>query len=343
MCRTLISVYIFGFSVYYFINQTLGDTNVHALSAILDDRFANRKFLRILGVGLHPGTSVHCLYDCAGASSGRCSSPAKAVILLAGGEEDYPEGMPWWRHQMGTLSVLLAICAGNSPVTGEFPAQSPVTRSIDAFFDLRLNKRWVNNRETDDLRRHRAHYDVTEPMITHCNQGNYHTFLNRKCTVLWWESNPSHFTQAHICHPDFMGGNAIKRYPCSGLWCFVLYVWILWQCTCQLANVGSDRYHASTNTEFSTVCPLTSTHHPLGPHICVAGSSLIYVMTCTLSGAKPLSKPIMTSHQSHPKKSTSTKRISKLTKFKWLKDIVYDFATIFQGLINFMFCFVFSW
>ena len=47
----------------------------------------------------------------------------------------------WWRHQMETFSVLLAICAGNSPVTGEFPAQRPVTRSFDVFFDLRPNKR----------------------------------------------------------------------------------------------------------------------------------------------------------------------------------------------------------
>ena len=28
----------------------------------------------------------------------------------------------WWRHQMETFSALLAICAGNSPVTGEYPA-----------------------------------------------------------------------------------------------------------------------------------------------------------------------------------------------------------------------------
>ena len=46
----------------------------------------------------------------------------------------------WWRHQMETFSALLAICAGNSPVTGEFPAQRPVTRSFDVFLDLRLNK-----------------------------------------------------------------------------------------------------------------------------------------------------------------------------------------------------------
>ena len=42
---------------------------------------------------------------------------------------------------MGTFSALLALCAGNSPVTGEFPSQRPVTRSFDVFLDLRLNKR----------------------------------------------------------------------------------------------------------------------------------------------------------------------------------------------------------
>ena len=50
-------------------------------------------------------------------------------------------GTAWWRYQMKTFSVLLAICAGNSPVTGEFHAQRPVTRSFDVFFDLPLNKR----------------------------------------------------------------------------------------------------------------------------------------------------------------------------------------------------------
>ena len=48
---------------------------------------------------------------------------------------------PWWRYQMETFSALLAIWAVNSPVTGEFPTQKPVTRSYDVFFDLGLNKR----------------------------------------------------------------------------------------------------------------------------------------------------------------------------------------------------------
>ena len=45
-----------------------------------------------------------------------------------------------WRHQMETFSALPAICAGNSPFNGEFPAQRPVTRSFDGVFDMRLNK-----------------------------------------------------------------------------------------------------------------------------------------------------------------------------------------------------------
>ena len=40
----------------------------------------------------------------------------------------------------GNISALLAICAGNSP---EFPAQRPVTRSFDVFFDLHP-KKWLS-------------------------------------------------------------------------------------------------------------------------------------------------------------------------------------------------------
>ena len=63
---------------------------------------------------------------------------------------------------METFSSLLAICAGNSPGPGEFPAQRPVTRSFYVFCDLRLNKRlskqsWGWWFET----RFRAHYNVT--------------------------------------------------------------------------------------------------------------------------------------------------------------------------------------
>ena len=51
--------------------------------------------------------------------------------------------LSWWRHQMERFSALLAICAGNSPVPGEFPTQRPVTQSFDVYFDLRPNK-WLS-------------------------------------------------------------------------------------------------------------------------------------------------------------------------------------------------------
>ena len=41
---------------------------------------------------------------------------------------------------METFSALLNLYVGNSPVTGEFPWQRPVTWSFDVFFDLCLNK-----------------------------------------------------------------------------------------------------------------------------------------------------------------------------------------------------------
>ena len=39
---------------------------------------------------------------------------------------------------METFSALLAICAENSPVPGEFPAKRPVKRGFEVSFDLRL-------------------------------------------------------------------------------------------------------------------------------------------------------------------------------------------------------------
>ena len=53
-------------------------------------------------------------------------------------------------------------CVGNSPVPGEFPTQRPVTRSFDVWSLIyaRIHGS-VNKGEAGDLRRHRAHYEVT--------------------------------------------------------------------------------------------------------------------------------------------------------------------------------------
>ena len=67
--------------------------------------------------------------------------PTAAVGVLA-----------WWHHQMETFSALLALCTGNSSVTGGFPAQMPVTRSFDVSLICACMNSWVNTREAGDFR-----------------------------------------------------------------------------------------------------------------------------------------------------------------------------------------------
>ena len=57
-----------------------------------------------------------------------------------------------WHHQMETFSALLAICARNSPVPGEFPGKSQWRGAFFFFFICA----WING----GLRRHRTHNDV---------------------------------------------------------------------------------------------------------------------------------------------------------------------------------------
>ena len=65
----------------------------------------------------------------------------------------------WWRHQMETFSALLALCAGNSTVTSEFPSKRSMTQSFPVCLICALTNGWANNRDAGNFRRHRAYYD----------------------------------------------------------------------------------------------------------------------------------------------------------------------------------------
>ena len=65
-----------------------------------------------------------------------------------------------WRHQMETFSALLALCLGNSPVTGEFPHKGQWRRALMFSLICTWMKCWVDNHEAGDLILHRTHYDV---------------------------------------------------------------------------------------------------------------------------------------------------------------------------------------
>ena len=83
----------------------------------------------------------------------------------------------WWRHQMETFSMLLALCEENPLVVFGFPSQRPVTQSFDVCFDLCLNKCL-----TKQLR-HRWFEMPSRSLWHHCN--GIH-FSIKCCTFITW-------------------------------------------------------------------------------------------------------------------------------------------------------------
>ena len=96
---------------------------------------------------------------------------------------------------MEAFSSLLAFCAGNSPTTGEFPTQKPVTWCFNILIYAWITA-WVSNSEAGDLRRHRAYCDVIVIRIVFC------------CVLLWYV----HVYFSHIpCQYWFTETNLPRR------------------------------------------------------------------------------------------------------------------------------------
>ena len=62
---------------------------------------------------------------------------------------------------MQTFSVLLALCVGNSPVPVNSPHKGQWRGALMFSLICVWINGWVNNGKAGDLRRYRAHYDVT--------------------------------------------------------------------------------------------------------------------------------------------------------------------------------------
>ena len=155
--------------------------------------------------------------------------------------------MSWWRHQMETFSPLLALCAGNSLVPGEFPAQRPVMETLMFSLICVWINDWINNREAADLRCYDAHYDVIV-MVRSClfrwisrlavsSMPNVVTFLifdvdlllniardwSAKSYVMMTSSNGNIFCVTGPLCGEFTGSRWIPRTKASDaeLWCFL--------------------------------------------------------------------------------------------------------------------------
>ena len=80
----------------------------------------------------------------------------------------------WWRHKTKIFSALLALCAGNSPVTVNYPHKGQWRGALMFSLICAWINRWVNNREAGDFRRHHPHHDVI--------------VMKRRCVI------------QHVCH-----------------------------------------------------------------------------------------------------------------------------------------------
>ena len=106
----------------------------------------------------------------------------------------YENGHASRRHQMETFSALLALCVGNSLVTGSPLKKGQWCGALMFYLICAWINGTANNREAGDLRRHRAHYDITV-MNSRCKRTNGQGETNIKLThLLHLRLNPEHFT-----------------------------------------------------------------------------------------------------------------------------------------------------
>ena len=89
--------------------------------------------------------------------------------------------------------------AGNSPVTGEFPSQSQWRGALMSSLICAQINDWVNNREAGDLRRHRAHYDVSVMVSIVSWLISNMLVLNMRQTIIW--TNVGYVPWRHIALP----------------------------------------------------------------------------------------------------------------------------------------------
>ena len=84
---------------------------------------------------------------------------------------------------MESCSASLVLCEGNTPVTGEFSSQRPVTRSFDAFFDLHLNKR------LSKPSRRRWFETPSRPLWRNWKMTKGSIFRLARQRAAWWQDN----------------------------------------------------------------------------------------------------------------------------------------------------------
>ena len=149
----------------------------------------------------------------------------RATLLSISRKQKRPtRNMPsWWLHQMETFSALLDFMQGihRPPLTS--PHKGQWRGALIFSLICTWTNNWANNGDTRDLRRHRAHHDVTimdtssccrwNSIISHCTQGN--VVANIRCTFSHITSNDNEIASLTKISWAF-GCQLDEPYGCSG-------------------------------------------------------------------------------------------------------------------------------
>ena len=175
---------------------------------------------------------------------------------------------------METFSALLAFCAGNSPAIGEFPAQRPMTRSFDVFFDVRLNKRLSKQAWAWWFEK------LSHPLWRHCNgflgsqMFGLNEYLGAKCQCYLQKESTMLYRWNTVLLVAPMGTDLYTYKPCS---------FMLWTCCSKV--IQTSTYHLLSqciSTVAAYVILSTNQLHQLYNHSTnwfTAGTSSLFLST----------------------------------------------------------------
>ena len=111
--------------------------------------------------------------------------------------------MTWWRHQMGIFSALLALCDGIHRSHLDSPHEGQWRRALMFSLICTWTNGQANNRETGNLRRHRAHYDAS--LMYEENISTRYTSVPNACQhshsfAQWTRKKPwTHLSMNRLC------------------------------------------------------------------------------------------------------------------------------------------------
>ena len=186
---------------------------------------------------------------------------------------------------MKTFSALLALCAGNSRSSVNSPHKGQWRGALMLFLVCAWTNSWINNREAVDLRRHRAHYDVTVIFIQNItpHKGQWRGALMFPLICAWingWANNrEAGDLRRHRAHYD---ASVMTTPECTSFSVHINYLGVSWAILLKLDMLNpysqqvyllltflftlSMEYHVCAPSQRETALQCNAVSHWLGTY-----------------------------------------------------------------------------